>query len=178
MAILNILHFPDPRLRYKAKPVALVDEALRKLVDDMFETMYAAPGIGLAATQVNVAQRLVVIDVTAEKTQPLCLINPEIIDKSGEEEMEEGCLSVPGYFDVVRRAERVKVRALDRNGQPFEIDTDGLLAVCIQHEIDHLDGKLFVDYLSELKRQRLRKKIEKQGEPETPTAPTTHHTVI
>ena len=107
MAILNILHFPDPRLRYKAKPVALVDEALRKLVDDMFETMYAAPGIGLAATQVNVAQRLVVIDVTAEKTQPLCLINPEIIDKSGEEEMEEGCLSVPGYFDVVRRAERV-----------------------------------------------------------------------
>ena len=178
MAILNILHFPDPRLRYKAKPVALVDEALRKLVDDMFETMYAAPGIGLAATQVNVAQRLVVIDVTAEKTQPLCLINPEIIDKSGEEEMEEGCLSVPGYFDVVRRAERVKVRALDRNGQPFEIDTDGLLAVCIQHEIDHLDGKLFVDYLSELKRQRLRKKIEKQAEPETPTAPTTQHTVI
>ena len=178
MAILNILHFPDPRLRHKAKPVVHVDDALRKLVDDMFETMYAAPGIGLAATQVNVAQRLVVIDVTAEKTQPLCFVNPEIIDKSGEEEMEEGCLSVPGYFDVVRRAERVKVRALDRNGQPFEIDTDGLLAVCIQHEIDHLDGKLFVDYLSELKRQRLRKKIEKQAEPETPTEPTTHHTVI
>lgn len=178
MAILNILHFPDPRLRHKAKPVVHVDDALRKLVDDMFETMYAAPGIGLAATQVNVAQRLMVIDVTAEKTQPLCFVNPEIIDKSGEEEMEEGCLSVPGYYDVVRRAERVKVRALDRNGQPFEIDTDGLLAVCIQHEIDHLDGKLFVDYLSELKRQRLRKKIEKQSEPETPTAPTTHHTVI
>lgn len=179
MAILNILHFPDPRLRHKAKPVAHVDDALRELVDDMFETMYAAPGIGLAATQVNVAQRLVVIDVTAEKTQPLCFVNPEIIDKSGEEEMEEGCLSVPGYYDVVRRAERVKVRALDRNGQPFEIDTDGLLAVCIQHEIDHLDGKLFVDYLSELKRQRLRKKIEKQAELETPTTPTApHHTVI
>jgi peptide deformylase len=179
MAILNILHFPDPRLRHKAKPVAHVDDALRTLIDDMFETMYAAPGIGLAATQVNVTQRLVVIDVTAEKTQPLCFINPEILDKSGEEEMEEGCLSVPGYYDVVRRAERVKVWALDRNGQPFEIDTDGLLAVCIQHEIDHLDGKLFVDYLSELKRQRLRKKIEKQDEPETPTARTTpHHTVI
>jgi peptide deformylase len=179
MAILNILHFPDPRLRNKAKPVANVDNALRKLVDDMFETMYAAPGIGLAATQVNVAQRLVVIDVTAEKNQPLCFINPEILDKSGEEEMEEGCLSVPGYYDVVRRAERVRVRALDRNGHAFEIDTDGLLAVCIQHEIDHLDGKLFVDYLSELKRQRLRKKIEKQTESVAPTSPTTpHHTVI
>jgi peptide deformylase len=179
MAILNILHFPDPRLRHKAKPVVHVDDALRKLVDDMFETMYAAPGIGLAATQVHIAQRLVVIDVTPEKTQPLCFVNPEILEKSGEEEMEEGCLSVPGYYDVVRRAERVKVRALDRNGQPFEIDTDGLLAVCIQHEIDHLDGKLFVDYLSELKRQRLRKKIEKQDEPETPIASTTpHHTVI
>jgi peptide deformylase len=178
MAILNILHFPDPRLRNKAKAVANVDDALRKLVDDMFETMYAAPGIGLAATQVNVAQRLVVIDVTAEKTQPLCFINPEIIDKSGEEEMEEGCLSVPGYYDVVRRAERVKVRALDRNGQAFEIDTDGLLAVCIQHEIDHLDGKLFVDYLSELKRQRLRKKIEKQTEPSAPISRKTPHPTV
>ena len=179
MTILNILHFPDPRLRNKAKPVVRVDDALRKLVDDMFETMYAAPGIGLAATQVNVAQRVVVIDVTAEKTQPLCFINPEILERSGEEEMEEGCLSVPGYYDVVRRAERVKVRALDRDGQSFEIDTDGLLAVCIQHEIDHLDGKLFVDYLSELKRQRLRKKIEKQAETVAPTAPTApHHTVI
>ncbi len=179
MAILNILHFPDPRLRHKAKPVAEVDDTLRALVDDMFETMYAAPGIGLAATQVNVAQRLVVIDVSAEKTQPLCFINPEILEKSGEEEMEEGCLSVPGYYDVVQRAERVKVRALDRNGQPFEIDTDGLLAVCIQHEIDHLDGKLFVDYLSELKRQRLRKKIEKHAETEASVPATTpHHTVI
>ncbi len=179
MAILNILHFPDPRLRRKAKPVAQVDAALRALIDALFETMYAAPGIGLAATQVNVAQRVVVIDVSPEKTQPLCFINPEILDQSGEEEMEEGCLSVPGYYDLVRRAERVKVRALDRNGQPFEIDADGLLAVCIQHEIDHLDGKLFVDYLSELKRQRLRKKIEKQDEPAPPTARTTsHHTVI
>jgi peptide deformylase len=179
MTILDILHFPDHRLRKKAKPVVQVDDALRRLIDDMFETMYAAPGIGLAATQVNIAQRLVVIDVTAEKTQPLCFINPQIITKSGEEEMEEGCLSVPGYYDVVRRAERVTVRALDRDGQSFEIDTDGLLAVCIQHEIDHLDGKLFVDYLSELKRQRLRKKIEKQGAAETPTAPTTpRHTVI
>ena len=178
MAILNILHFPDPRLRHKAKPVVHVDDALRKLVDDMFETMYAAPGIGLAATQVNIAQRLVVIDVTPDKTRPLCFVNPEILEKSGEEEMEEGCLSVPGYYDVVRRAERVKVRALDRNGQPFEIDTDGLLAVCIQHEIDHLDGKLYVDYLSELKRQRLRKKIEKQDEPETAAPTTPRHTVI
>ncbi len=179
MAILNILHFPDPRLRNKAEPVAQVDDALRALVDDMFETMYAAPGIGLAATQVNIARRLVVIDVTGERTQPLCFINPEIIGRDGEEEMEEGCLSVPGYYDVVRRAERVKVRALDRNGHPFEIDTDGLLAVCIQHEVDHLDGKLFVDYLSELKRQRLRKKIEKHTEAEAPTtASTPHHTVI
>lgn len=178
MAILNILHFPDPRLRHKAKPVVHVDDALRTLIDDMFETMYAAPGIGLAATQVNIAQRLAVIDVTPEKTQPLCFINPEIIDQSGEEEMEEGCLSVPGYYDVVRRAERVRVRALDRVGQPFEIDTDGLLAVCIQHEIDHLDGKLFVDYLSELKRQRLRKKIEKQTEPVAISRTTPHPTVI
>ena len=178
MTILNILHFPDTRLRNKAKPVTRVDDTLRKLVDDMFETMYAAPGIGLAATQVNVTHRLMVIDVTAEKTQPLCFINPEIIDKSGEEEMEEGCLSVPGYYDVVRRAERVKVRALDREGQPFEIDTDGLLAVCIQHEIDHLDGKLFVDYLSELKRQRLRKKIEKQTEPLAASARKTPHPTV
>ena len=179
MAILNILHFPDPRLRRKAKPVVHVDDGLRTLIDDLFETMYAAPGIGLAATQVNITQRLLVIDVSPDKSQPLCFINPQIMAKSGEEEMEEGCLSVPGYYDVVRRAERVTVRALDRAGQAFEIETDGLLAVCIQHEIDHLDGKLFVDYLSELKRQRLRKKIEKQAEPEPPDSPTTqHHTVI
>jgi peptide deformylase len=162
MALLEILHFPDPRLRNLARPVAEVDDALRQLVDDMFETMYAAPGIGLAATQVNVAKRIVVIDISEDKTQPLCLINPEIIEKHGVEEMEEGCLSVPGVYDVVQRAERIRVRALDREGQVFETETDGLLAVCIQHEIDHLDGKLFVDYLSQLKRTRIRKKLEKE----------------
>ena len=162
MALLEILHFPDPRLRNLARPVAEVDDAVRQLVDDMFETMYAAPGIGLAATQVNVAKRIVVIDISEDKTQPLCLINPEIIEKHGVEEMEEGCLSVPGVYDVVQRAERIRVRALDRDGQVFETETDGLLAVCIQHEIDHLDGKLFVDYLSQLKRTRIRKKLEKE----------------
>ena len=162
MALLEILHFPDPRLRNLARPVTEVDDAVRQLVDDMFETMYAAPGIGLAATQVNVAKRIVVIDISEDKTQPLCLINPEIIEKDGVEEMEEGCLSVPGVYDVVQRAERIRVRALDRDGQVFETGTDGLLAVCIQHEIDHLDGKLFVDYLSQLKRTRIRKKLEKE----------------
>jgi peptide deformylase len=162
MALLEILHFPDPRLRNLARPVTEVDDAVRQLVDDMFETMYAAPGIGLAATQVNVAKRIVVIDISEDKTQPLCLINPEIIEKHGAEEMEEGCLSVPGVYDVVQRAERIRVRALDRDGQVFETETDGLLAVCIQHEIDHLDGKLFVDYLSQLKRTRIRKKLEKE----------------
>jgi peptide deformylase len=162
MANLTILHFPDERLRTVAKPVERVDDALRALIDDMFDTMYDAPGIGLAATQVNVHQRLIVIDVSEENNQPLVLINPEILEKSGEEEMDEGCLSVPGIYEKVQRADRVKVRALDRNGESFELDTDGLLAVCIQHEIDHLDGKLFVDYLSSLKRQRIKKKLEKQ----------------
>jgi peptide deformylase len=162
MALLEILHFPDPRLRNIARPVAEVDDAIRQLVDDMFETMYAAPGIGLAATQVNVAKRIVVIDISEDKDQPLCLINPEIIEKHGVEEMEEGCLSVPGVYDVVQRADRIRMRALDRDGQVFETETDGLLAVCIQHEIDHLDGKLFVDYLSQLKRTRIRKKLEKE----------------
>jgi peptide deformylase len=162
MANLTILHFPDERLRTVAKPVEQVDDALRRFIDDMFETMYDAPGIGLAATQVNFHQRLIVIDVSEEKDQPLVLINPEILEKSGEEEMDEGCLSVPGIYEKVQRADRVKVRALDRNGEPFELETDGLLAVCIQHEIDHLDGKLFVDYLSSLKRQRIKKKLEKQ----------------
>jgi peptide deformylase len=162
MALLEILHFPDPRLRNLARPVTEVDDAVRQLVDDMFETMYAAPGIGLAATQVNVAKRIVVIDISEDKTQPLCLINPEIIEKHGIEEMEEGCLSVPGVYDVVQRAERIRMRALDRDGQVYETETDGLLAVCIQHEIDHLDGKLFVDYLSQLKRTRIRKKLEKE----------------
>jgi peptide deformylase len=163
MAILEILHFPDPRLRTRAHPVQAVDDSVRRLVDDMFETMYAAPGIGLAAMQVNDPRRVVVIDVSEDRSQPRCFINPEVIARDGEEEMEEGCLSVPGVYEAVRRAERIRVRALDRDGNPFELDADGLLAVCIQHEIDHLDGKLFVDYLSTLKRQRIRKKLEKDG---------------
>jgi peptide deformylase len=162
MALLQILEFPDPRLRTRAQSVTQVDTALRKLVDDMFETMYAAPGIGLAATQVNVAKRLLVIDISERRDQPLVLINPEVVAREGVEETEEGCLSVPGVYDKVTRAERILVRALDRDGKPFELEADGLLAVCIQHEIDHLDGKLFVDYLSELKRTRIRKKLEKE----------------
>lgn len=162
MALLPILEFPDPRLRTRAQPVEHVDAALRKLIDDMFETMYAAPGIGLAATQVNVPKRLLVIDVSERRNEPLTLINPEIASREGMEETEEGCLSVPGVYDKVTRAERIRVRALDRDGKQVEIDADGLLAVCIQHEVDHLDGKLFVDYLSELKRTRIRKKLEKE----------------
>jgi peptide deformylase len=162
MAMLEILHFPDPRLRQRALEVEDVDDQLRKLVDDMFETMYQAPGIGLAATQVNVHRRVVVIDISKDQDQPLVFVNPQILEKDGVEEMDEGCLSVPGFYERVQRAERVRVRALDRNGETFEMDADGLLAVCIQHEIDHLDGKLFVDYLSQLKRQRIRKKLEKQ----------------
>jgi peptide deformylase len=162
MALLQILEFPDPRLRNRAQPVAQVDAALRTLIDDMFETMYAAPGIGLAATQVNVAKRVLVLDLSERRNEPLALINPEILQRAGVEETEEGCLSVPGYFDKVTRAEQIRVRALDRDGKQIEFDADGLLAVCIQHEIDHLDGKLFVDYLSELKRTRIRKKLEKE----------------
>ncbi len=162
MAKLNILHFPDPRLRECAKPVETVDDGIRRLVEDMLETMYDAPGIGLAAIQVNVPWRVITVDVSEEKNEPLALINPEILERFGEEEMEEGCLSVPGVFETVRRAERVRVRALNPAGEPLEFDVDGLLAVCIQHEIDHLDGKLFVDYLSEMKRQRIRKRLDKQ----------------
>ena len=162
MAILDILHFPDPRLRTKAGPVEQVTDEIRELAENMLETMYAAPGVGLAATQVNVHKRLLVIDVSEEKNQPLVFINPEIISEQGREEMEEGCLSVPGFFETVSRAERVSVKALDQNGETFELEADELLAVCIQHEIDHLDGKLFVDYLSTLKRDRIRKKLEKQ----------------
>jgi peptide deformylase len=161
MAILDILHFPDPRLRNIAQPVTDVDDTIRLLIDNMFETMYAAPGIGLAATQVNVSKRVVVIDISEDKRQPLCLINPEILALQGVEEMEEGCLSVPGVYETVQRADKVRVRALDRDGSAFELETNGLLAVCIQHEIDHLNGKLFVDYLSQLKRTRIRKKLEK-----------------
>lgn len=163
MAILDILHFPDTRLRNVAKPVAQVDDSVRKLIDDMLETMYQAPGIGLAAIQVNQPRRVIVVDISEERNQPLALVNPEILDTQGEEEMDEGCLSVPGVYEKVQRAERVRVRALDRDGKSFEMEVDGLLAVCIQHEIDHLDGKLFVDYLSNLKRQRIRKKLEKEA---------------
>ena len=162
MAVLEILEFPDPRLRKVAKPVEKVTDTIRSLAEDMLETMYAAPGIGLAATQVNVDKRVVVIDISEEKDQPLCLINPEILESRGVEEMEEGCLSVPGVFDIVQRADSIRMQALDRDGKSFEMDVDGLLAVCIQHEIDHLDGKLFVDYLSQLKRTRIRKKLEKE----------------
>lgn len=175
MAILDILHFPDPRLRNKAKPVQEVDDRIRQLVDDMFETMYQAPGIGLAAIQVNVPLRVVTIDLSEEHDQPLALINPEILERDGVEEMDEGCLSVPGVYEKVRRADHIRFRALDRDGQPFEQEADGLLAVCVQHEIDHLDGKLFVDYLSSLKRQRIRKKLEKEARQ---AAPATAGTVI
>jgi peptide deformylase len=163
MAKREILHFPDSRLRNVAGPVEKVDDEIRQLVDDMFETMYDAPGIGLAAIQINVPQRVIVIDISEDKSEPLCLINPEILEKEGEESMDEGCLSVPEIYETVTRAEKIRVRALDRDGKSFEMDADGLLAVCIQHEIDHLDGKLFVDYLSNLKRQRIRKKLEKQS---------------
>lgn len=163
MAKLEILRFPDERLRTKAKSVAVVDDDIRQLVEDMLETMYAAPGIGLAATQVDVHQRILVVDVSVEKDQPMCFINPEILQKDGIEEQEEGCLSVPGIYETVERAEHIKVKALDKDGNEFVIETDGLLAVCIQHEMDHLLGKLFVDYLSPLKRNRIRKKLEKQS---------------
>jgi peptide deformylase len=162
MAKLKILEFPDPRLRKKAAPVEVVDDALRTLIGDMFETMYDAPGIGLAATQVDVHQRLLVTDVSSDKSEPHVLINPEIIEKDGVTATDEGCLSVPGYYESVERAEHIRVRFLDRNGEAVEMEAEGLLAVCIQHEIDHLDGKLFVDYLSEAKRQRIRKKLEKE----------------
>jgi peptide deformylase len=162
MAILDILHYPDPRLRTPARMVDTVDDQLRTLVDDMFETMYQAPGIGLAATQVNVHKRVLIIDISSDQDQPMVFINPEIVEKSGVEDMDEGCLSVPGIYERVQRAERIRLRALDLQGQSFELEADGLLAVCLQHEIDHLDGKLFVDHLSQLKRQRIRKKLEKQ----------------
>ena len=163
MALLDILEFPDPRLRTKARPVApeQIDDAFRALVDDMLETMYAAPGIGLAATQVDVHQRFMVIDVSEDKNQPLLFVNPEILDRQGSQVYQEGCLSVPGIFADVERADQITVRALDRDGQPFEITTDGLLAVCIQHEIDHLDGKVFIDYLSPLRREMVRKRLAK-----------------
>lgn len=161
MALLQILEYPDKRLRTVAEPVTDITDDIRQLIDDMFETMYAAPGIGLAATQVDFHQRLLVMDVSEDHDQPLVFINPEILETEGTVMGDEGCLSVPEVYEEVERAERVKVRALDRHGDEFELEAEGLLAVCIQHEIDHLEGKLFVDYLSELKRQRLKKKASK-----------------
>ena len=161
MSRLEILHFPDPRLRRRAEAVSVVDDDVRRLIDDMLETMYEAPGIGLSAPQVNIAKRVITIDVSQDRSAPLCLVNPEIRAVSGETETEEGCLSVPGVYEIVKRPERVRVSALGRDGRSREIEAEGLLAVCIQHEIDHLDGRLFVDYLSRLKRQRIRKKAEK-----------------
>ena len=158
---LDILHYPDKRLRTVAKPVGKVDESIKKLVDDMFETMYIAPGIGLAATQVNVHQQVIVIDVSEDKSQPLCLINPEIIAEEGVESCDEGCLSVPEIYETVERCEKVTVKALDQNGDEYTLQADEMLAVCIQHEMDHLKGKLFVDYLSPLKRQRIKKRLLK-----------------
>lgn len=164
MAQLDILEFPDPRLRTKAvavDPAAVAAADFQRLLDDMFDTMYAAPGIGLAASQVDVHQRFMVIDVSEEKNRPLVFVNPEILERAGEQVCQEGCLSVPGIFADVTRADRIRVQAIDRDGQPFELDVDGLLAVCIQHEMDHLEGKLFVDYLSPLKREMVRKKLAK-----------------
>ncbi len=161
MAVLHVLHYPDERLRTIAKPVEKVDAEIQKIVDDMFETMYLEEGIGLAATQVDIHQRIIVIDISETRDQKLVLINPELLDQEGDTRIEEGCLSIPEQRAFVPRAERVKVRALDYNGQPFELEADDLLAICIQHEMDHLVGKLFVDYLSPLKRQRIRQKVEK-----------------
>lgn len=163
MALLEILEFPDPRLRTRAKPVTVVDDGIRRLVADMFDTMYQAPGVGLAATQVNVHKRVVVIDVTEDKSQPLVFINPEItVLDEALCDYDEGCLSVPGFYETVTRPGHIRVKALDRDGNAFEMEPQGLLAVCIQHELDHLNGKLFVDHISTLKRDRIRKKLEKK----------------
>ena len=163
MSILTILEFPDPRLRNKAQPVAVFDTALQTLIDDMLETMYAAPGIGLAATQVNVHKQLLVLDISEEKTAPLVLINPRIVALEGSQTYQEGCLSVPGIYADVERADRISVEAVDRHGQSLKFDADGLLAVCIQHEMDHLEGVLFIDHLSRLKRDRAVAKVKKQA---------------
>ena len=162
MSRLTILEYPDPRLRTRARPVEQFDAALGQLIADMFETMYEAPGIGLAASQVDVHRRLIIMDVSDDRSQPLVFINPEILQREGAAKTEEGCLSVPGVFDDVERAARVRVRAQDQTGAVFERDLDGVVAVCLQHEMDHLEGKLFVDYLSDLKRDRIRKKLDKE----------------
>jgi len=163
MTKLDILHFPDKRLRTKATDITVVDDDLRLFIADMYQTMYEAPGIGLAATQVNFHKRLIVIDVSEDKNEPLCLINPVITHKEGIEVMQEGCLSVPGFYEDVERAESITIKAQNEQGELFELTANDLLAVCIQHEIDHLDGKLFVDYLSPLKRNRIRKKLERMN---------------
>lgn len=163
MAVLQVLHYPDERLRTVAKPVAAVTSDIKQLVEDMLQTMYAENGIGLAATQVNVHQRVVVIDVSDDRDQPQVFINPEIIARSGDTTYEEGCLSVPQSYAKVERAAQVTVKAQDKNGEWFELAADGLLAICLQHELDHLQGKLFIDYLSPLKRERIRKKLEKEA---------------
>src|SRR5688572_15805761 len=180
MALRTILEYPDPRLRTKASPMTAADftPELQQLIDDMFETMYAAPGIGLAATQVDFHKRMLVIDVSKDRAEPLVFINPEILSKEGVGTLEEGCLSVPGIFDEVVRAAKIRVRALDRHGNPFERDCDDILAVCVQHEMDHLEGKLFVDYLSDLKRERIRKKLDKDRKDKAAKKPaaTSAHT--
>ncbi len=168
MSVLQVLHIPDERLRKVAKPVEEVNAEIQRIVDDMFETMYAEEGIGLAATQVDIHQRIIVIDVSENRDERLVLINPELLEKSGETGIEEGCLSIPEQRALVPRAEKVKIRALNRYGKPFELEADGLLAICIQHEMDHLVGKLFMDYLSPLKQQRIRQKVEKTGSSERP----------
>jgi len=173
MAILEILEYPDPRLRTVAAPVEAVTDEIRRQADDMLETMYAAPGIGLAATQVDFHQRLLVIDVSEDQSEPLVFINPEIVMAEGSAKNDEGCLSVPAIYEAVERAETIRVKALGRDGKEFEREAEGLLAVCIQHEMDHLEGKLFVDYLSEMKRQRLKKKLAKARKREAENAART-----
>jgi len=179
MSTLEILIFPDTRLRNQAKPVPLVNDEIQQIVNAMFETMYQTPGIGLAAIQVNIPLRIVVADISEQKDAPLCLINPEILERRGQQEINEGCLSVPGFYEkVVGRAETIKVRALNRDGVPFELETDGLLVVCIQHEVDHLDGKLLVDYLSPLRRQQIHEKLEKDRRQQRPPPAAPRHRVI
>jgi len=172
MAKLPILEYPDPRLRIRAEPVTKVDAEIRQLVDDLLETMYSASGIGLAATQVDRHVRVLALDISDARNEPYCLINPEIIESEGNTSSDEGCLSVPEYYDAVERAERIRVRALDREGKAMEFEAEGLLAICLQHEIDHLNGKLFVDYLSEMKRQRLRKKYLKKSKRDPASIPS------
>jgi peptide deformylase len=175
MTKLAILEYPDPRLRKKAAAVAAVDDALRQFIDNLLETMYAANGVGLAATQVDVHKRVIVLDVSDTRDQPLVLINPETLSKEGEGPGEEGCLSLPGIYDKLSRATRIRVRALGRDGQPFEMDAEGLLGVCIQHEMDHLEGKLFVDYLSELKRTLIRRRLEKERKQKSASSDSRAH---